>query len=174
MIASAARRGRLKNFHGVADVWRMKSFSAHLILLVLLLATSSPLLTQKSDESSARSKILALEHAWNQAEELKDLKALDAIFDSELTYVTFDGVLLSKSEFLVSVKSAHIGQVVTESMNVQLFGDTAIVTGIYRASDLRNGQVVMRHGRFLDTWIYKNASWVCIAADATPFLNAAQ
>lgn len=156
------------------DIWSMKVPSARLGVLLMLIAATSPLLAQKPDESSARSKILALEHAWNQAEQLKDLKALDALFDNRLTYVVFDGSLLTKSEFLASVKTAHVGQVVTESMNVQIFGDTAIVTGTYRASDRRNGKFVMHYGRFLDTWVYKNSSWACVAAQATPILNAAQ
>ena len=44
--------------------------------------------------------MLALEHAWNQAEAFKDLKALDSLFDNSLVYIDYDGSELTKAEFL--------------------------------------------------------------------------
>jgi len=123
---------------------------------------------QDSEEAGNRSKILALEHAWNQAEAFKDLKALDAILDNAIVYVDSDGTLMNKSEFLAHVKSAHLQQVVTQSMAVELFGRTAIVTGTYQAKEFQNGRAVVRRGRFLDAWVAKGSEWVCVAAEATP------
>jgi len=130
-----------------------------------------PLRAQNADESASRSRILALEHAWNQAESLKDLKALDALFDNQLVYVDFDGSLMTKAEFLLQVKVNHVQQVITDSMTVQMFGDTAIATGAYHSTEVRNGKLLMRRGRFVDTWVYKDKTWVCIAAQATPMLH---
>lgn len=141
------------------------------IVLILFTLALSQLWSQAPDESETRSKILALEHIWNQAESLKDLKALDSLFDNELLYVDFDGTLMTKAEFLSRVKTAHVEQVVTESMSVQIFANTAIATGTYRSSELNNGRARWRHGRFLDTWVYKNSTWVCVAAQATPILH---
>ena len=42
-----------------------------------------------------RQKIFALEHAWDQALERSDAKALSAIFDSALIYIDYDGSLLT-------------------------------------------------------------------------------
>jgi len=123
---------------------------------------------QGPPEQFARTKVLALEHAWNQAEEMKDLKALDALFDNRLVYVDFDGRLMTKADFLSYVKGAHTQQVTTESMTAEAFEHAVIVTGTYKASEMKNGKMIVRHGRFTDTWIYKDSSWVCIAAQATP------
>ena len=112
---------------------------------------------------------MALEHAWNQAEAFKDLKALDALFDNALVYVDPDGTLLTKSEFLSRVTSVSLQQVVTESMAVKVFGNTAIVTGTYRATEFMRGKTVVLQGRFVDTWVYKDSTWVCVAAQSTPF-----
>jgi len=128
----------------------------------------APLWSQGVDESAAGSKILALEHAWNQAEAFKDLKALDALFDNALVYVDPEGTLLTKAEFLSRVKSAPLQQVVTQSMAVKLFGNTAIVTGTYRATELKHGKTLVLQGRFVDTWVYKDSTWVCVAAQSTP------
>ena len=123
---------------------------------------------QESEDGGARSRILALEHAWNQAEAFKDLKALDALFDSALIYVDDDGTLMNKSDFLAHVKSEHVQQVITQSMLVRVLGDMAIVTGTYQSNEFKNGKSVIRRGRFVDAWILRGVTWVCVAAQATP------
>lgn len=115
-------------------------------------------------------KVLALEHAWNQAEERKDTKALDALFDNAMVYVDYDGTFKTKAEFLARVKAAnaHPQQEVTESMTAYAFGNSVIVTGIYVASGVENGKPYVRRGRFVDTWVFKNGNWLCVASQATP------
>lgn len=158
----------LKQTTVLADVGYMRVFAKIACLCVLAWLGMSPARAQDSDEAATRSKILTLEHAWNQAEAFKDVKALDALFDNGLIYVDIDGVLMTKAEFLAHVKSGHVQQVVTQSMAVQIFGTTAIVTGTYQASEFKNGRPLLSRGRFLDTWILKESKWVCVAADATP------
>jgi len=142
-------------------------------LCLLVLAGMAPALlwTQSGDDAGVRSKILALEHAWNQAEALKDLKTLDGLFDNAFVYVDFDGTLMTKAEFLSRVKLAHIQQGVTESMTAQVFGNTVIVTGIYLDREIKDGKPTLRRGRFVDTWVHKDSAWVCVAAQATPILK---
>ena len=130
-----------------------------------------PIRAQDTEIAAARSKVLALEHVWNQAEGSKDLKALDSIFDNALIYVDSDGSLLSKAEFLSRVKSASVEQVTTQSMTVQMFDNTAVVTGTYQAIEFKNNKPVISRGRFIDTWALRNSVWVCVAAQATPILR---
>jgi hypothetical protein len=96
----------------------------------------------EGDEPGSRTKLLALEHAWNQAETFKDLKGLDALFDNALVCVDFDGMLLTRAEFLSRAKSGHLQPVITPSMTVRWFGDTAIVTGIYQLSEVKDGKTL--------------------------------
>jgi len=150
----------------------MKTSEARFICVLLIVwMPVAVLVAQDSDEASDRSKIIALEQAWNQAEAFKDLKALDSLFDSTLLYVDSDGSLMTKAEFLSHVKSNRLQQVVTVSMTVQVSGDTAIATGVYRANELKNGRPTLQHGRFTDTWIQRHGTWVSIAAQATPILH---
>jgi hypothetical protein len=88
-----------------------------------------------------------------------------------LIYVDSDGSLLTKAEFLSRVKSAQPQQVTTQSMTVQIFDNTAIVTGTYQALEFKNGKPVLSRGRFIDTWALRNSMWVCVAAQATPILH---
>ncbi len=150
----------------------MKSRAAQFACLLILFAmTPAPGRAQDEDEAGIRSKILALEHAWNQAEAFKDLKALDAILDNSLIYVDFDGSLMTKAGFLSRVKTAHLQQVVTESMSVQVFGNVAIATGTYLSKEFKDGRPIERRGRFVDAWVRKSQAWVCVSAQATPMLR---
>jgi hypothetical protein len=128
---------------------------------------------QESVDSGAATKVLALEHAWNQAEERKDTKAMDALFDSQLIYVDYDGTLRTKAEFLLHVKSAvsQPQQETTESMAARTFGSAVVVTGVYVAKGVENGKPHVRRGRFIDTWVFGNGKWLCISSQATPILH---
>jgi hypothetical protein len=62
---------------------------------------------QETSDADAKSKILALESAWNQAVGTRDTKALNEIFDNFLVYVEHDGRVMSKAEYLATVKRAE-------------------------------------------------------------------
>ena len=85
------------------------------LLIASWLAASAA--AQGAEQSASQSKVIALENAWNQAEERKDAKALDTILDSSLVYTDYDGSMMNKADFLASVKSPsrHPEQQVTES-----------------------------------------------------------
>ena len=142
--------------------------------LIILLCSALPrAVAQNSDDSGGRSNILALEHAWDQAQERGDVKALSAIFDNALIYVDYDGKLLTKAEYLARVKAnnIHMQQIVAEEMSVQMFGSTAIVVGTYRVKGVENGKPYVHRGRFTDTWVLRGTNWICIAAETTPILH---
>jgi ketosteroid isomerase-like protein len=147
------------------------------LLVVLLCATALSALAQDASDSATKSKIAALEGAWNQAYKSGDAKALDALLDNAIVLVNDDGSVQTKAEFLASVKpsASQAGsqeqQVAPESMSVHVFGNTAIATGIFRAKGMEGKKSYVRRERFIDTWIYKNGQWVCIATDATPILH---
>ena len=142
-------------------------------VVILLSAAALFAAAQSAGNSGARSNILALEYAWDQAQERGDIKALSAIFNDSLAFVDFDGKIFTKTEYLARVKSdaSHLQQIVTESMDVQVIGNTAIVVGTYRAKGIEAGKPYLRRRRFIDTWMLMGDRWICIAAEATPILH---
>ena len=113
--------------------------------------------------------------AWNQAYKAGDIRALDSILDNEIVLINDDGSVQSKAEFLGSVKAtgnnSQEQQVSPESMSVHVFGNTAIATGVFRAKGVEGGKSYVRRERFVDTWLFKNGKWVCVASNATPVLH---
>jgi len=141
------------------------------ILLALTVGVAPTAVTQ--DDEVARTQVLGLEKAWNQAYKAGDVKALSSILDNSLVLVEDDGSLKTKSEFLASVKAANANdeQVAPESLTVRVFGNTAIAIGVIAVKEAKGGKTVVRRERFIDTWIYRNGSWICIATDATPMTH---
>ena len=138
--------------------------------LLLVLVCSLPLVAQEDAEATARSQVLALEKAWNQAYKMGDTTALASLLDNSLVLVEDDGSLKTKAEFLATIKgpTANEEQVAPESLTVRVFGKTAIAIGVIAVKSKEHGKTVTRRERFIDTWIARNGTWVCIATDATP------
>ncbi len=137
------------------------------LIVLLLLAQLKAQTAGKSDGD--RSRILALENAWNQAVRQKDTVALKLLLGPELIYVDYDGTLMDKQQYLASVQSQLVWpeRIVSESMNVHLYGVAAVVEGIYRETGEKNGKPYTLRERFSDTWIRRNESWECVASHST-------
>ncbi len=124
---------------------------------------------QKQTISDDGGWVLGLEKAWNHSLEAKDTKALDMILAKTLVSIDIDGSVSNKSEFLVSIKAPDYqpSQAVTEESNVQVYGDAAVVVGIFRVKGTEKGKPYVHRERFVDTWIKVNGTWQCVATTST-------
>jgi hypothetical protein len=109
-----------------------KTMAGGLLLLALAgwLAAPRTGAQEPTDADAVRSRILALEKAWNQAEQQKDSLALKALLGPEMVYIDYDGTLMNKSEYLASVKlpSRDAAKIVNESMSVQIYRGVAVAS----------------------------------------------
>lgn len=141
---------------------------------LLLLVCAAPRLGAQ-DYGESESKIVALEKAWNQAYKLGDSKSLDSLLDDSVVLINDDGSIQTKAEFLHSLKAASTSQdqqVSPESMTVHMHGNTvAVAAGVFEAKGVDHGKRYVRRERFVDTWVYKNGKWVCVATNATPVVH---
>ena len=146
----------------------MKRISVFVVVVIVFMSVAIAVAHQ-STSSDEGGRILALEKAWNLALEQKDSKALDMLLASTLVSVDIDRSVQSKSEFLASIKSADYqpSQVVTEQTSVQVYGDAAVVVGIFRVKEIEKGKTTVRRERFVDTWIKSSDTWQCVATTAT-------
>ena len=137
------------------------SFAA--LLIILVIASGQ---TPVSDEGG---RVLALETAWGHAIELKDTKALDQMLASTFVGVEIDGTLSNKAEFLAGIRAPEYqpSQAVNEQINVQVYGNAAVVVGIFRVKGTEKGKAYVHRERFIDTWIKQNQAWQCVASTAT-------
>jgi hypothetical protein len=55
---------------------------------------------------------------------------------------------------------------VTEHSSAALYGDSAVVVGIFRTNGVDRGKKYANRERFVDMWIKINGSWKCVASTA--------
>src|SRR5256885_15672487 len=144
----------------------MKKLLFAVTALTVLACVSGFAQNSASDEGG---RVLGLETAWNHAIEAKDTKALDMLLANTFIAVEIDGSVSSKSEFLASIKAPEYqpSQAVNEQINVQVYGNAAVVSGIFRVKGVEKGKPYVHRERFIDTWIKQDQTWQCVASSAT-------
>jgi len=117
------------------------------------------------DLDADKSKLLALENAWNMAQVQHDSKALEELVSARFVYTDEDGTVMNKAQFLTDNKDPEYNAtlVTNDNMQVITYSNVAIVIGKYHTKESYKGKPFDHWGRFTDTWLYENHSWQCIA-----------
>jgi ketosteroid isomerase-like protein len=135
--------------------------------VILLLALSSlPFAQDISRAQGDETKIIALENLWNQMQINHDADAMGKLLDSDFVLTDYDGTVMSKGQFLASIrdKSNQLTVEVSEDMRLHRHGDTVVVTGATHEKGTEKGKPFSHQGRFTDTWIKKDSQWLCVAS----------
>jgi ketosteroid isomerase-like protein len=132
------------------------------LLTLSSLAFAPSISRAQGDES----KIIALENLWNQMQINHDADAMGKLLDSDFVLTGYDGSVMSKSQFLASIrdKSNRLTIEVSDDMKLHRHGDTVVVTGATREKGTEKGKPYTHQGRFTDTWIKKDGQWLCVAS----------
>lgn len=114
--------------------------------------------------------LLYIENDWNDARKRKDVAWFDRIITNDATAVTAAGAILTKAQFLESIRA---DKSVLESIEllepaVRVNGNTAIVTGVnrFRGRD-EQGKAFDRRVRFTGTYIKRDGRWLVWAFQGT-------
>ena len=136
--------------------------------LALLLLSTSPFAQDKS-VSADEIPIKQLERAWNQAEAKQEVKEVSALLADTMVYTDYDGSFMNKAEYMkwVAAPEQKADHLYDEGLSVQLYGNAAVVTGIYRESGTNKGKHYVIRSRYTDTWIKQNSVWRCVASHST-------
>lgn len=136
--------------------------------LAAILFSSSPLPQDKSSTAD-EIQIKQLERAWNQAEAKQEVKEVSSLLADTLAYTDYDGSFMNKSEYMkwVAEPQQKADHLYDEGLNVQVYGDAAVVTGIYRESGTNKGKHYVIRSRYTDTWIKRGGVWLCVASHST-------
>jgi ketosteroid isomerase-like protein len=91
---------------------------------------------------------------------------LDALVAERFINTEYDGEVSDKTKFLSDIKDPLFKPTVASIQNVKvnLFGETAVITGVYRTKGTYQGKPYDHVGRFTDTWISENGKWQCVAS----------
>jgi ketosteroid isomerase-like protein len=111
-------------------------------------------------------KIIALENLWNQMQLNHDADAMGKLLDEDFVLTDYDGAVMSKAQFLDSIRdmSYHLTVEASEDMKLHRHGDTVVITGATHEKGTYKGKPYQHQGRFTDTWMKKKGQWLCIAS----------
>jgi hypothetical protein len=125
-----------------------------------------PATAQISDLRAQKSKLIALENAWNQAQIHRDGKALDTLISDKFVYTDWDGTVMNKAQFATDMEnpSFQTTMVANSDVEVYFYPGVAVVTGAYHTKGKNQGKPFDHHGRFTDTWIFVDGYWQCVAS----------
>lgn len=135
-------------------------------LLILLAVATVSAMAQLPDLKAQKSKLIALENAWNQAQIHRDGKALETLVGDKFVYTDTDGTVMDKPRFLADVQdpSVQTSVVANSDVEVYFYPGVAVVTGAYHTKGKSQGKLFDHHGRFTDTWIFVDGYWQCVAS----------
>jgi len=121
---------------------------------------------QRTKDDSQQSKLLVMEHLWNEAQVNRDARALDSMIGAAFVNTEYDGEVSDKSQFLADIRDPqfNIRSLTIQDLKVSMYADSAVVVGVYRTKGSYQGKAYEHVGRFTDTWVYTEGRWQCVAS----------
>jgi ketosteroid isomerase-like protein len=134
--------------------------------LLLALSSLGQAHAQKSKDDSQQTKLLVMEHLWNEAQVNRDARALDAMIGGEFVNTEYDGEVSDKAKFLADIKDPqfNLSSLTISDLKVSMYADSAVVVGIYHTKGTYQGKPYEHWGRFTDTWAFTEGRWQCVAS----------
>jgi imidazolonepropionase-like amidohydrolase len=123
---------------------------------------------QKSEvETAAAQELRDLVRKWDEANVKGDVATLDYLLADEFTFVGGP----DKAQYLASIKSRSadtlVEAAVSENVQVQIYGETAIVVGLDSVKGKTEGQAYEQRWLYLDVWIKRSGRWQCVKTYST-------
>jgi hypothetical protein len=138
-----------------------KAFFTVFLLSLGALAQSTPAAT-----GSEESRVVVLEHMWNEAQVNRDVHAIQGMISERFRNTEWDGEFSNREEFLADIRDPKFKPVSMTIQDVQvgMYANTAVVTGVYHAKGAYEGKPYDHVGRFTDTWVSQEGKWLCVAS----------
>lgn len=122
--------------------------------------------SETAESLAQENKLVVLERLWNDAQVHRDSRALEALIADRFINTEYDGEVSDREKFLADIKDPEFkpSALNIHDVKVNLYRDTAVVTGIYQTKGSYSGRPYEHTGRFTDTWIFENGRWLCVAS----------
>jgi uncharacterized protein (TIGR02246 family) len=136
-------------------------------------AQRTPRPTQGSGQTAEEKAVRAVLHDWLDALLHNDMVALERIIAPDYTITAGGGRVMNREEDLEVVKSGkvHFQSADVDSVNVRMFGEAAIVTGLGRYTVTMGDKTSTVRERFTDIYAKREGRWQPVASHTTPLRN---
>ena len=140
-----------------------------LAVFVLTLSCVSAMAQDAKHDRDAKieQELRKLVQSWDQAFVKGDTATLDHLLAEEFSFVGG----LKKADYLASFKSRPnetVESAVSTDIQVQVYGDTAILTGLDTITGKNKGEPYTTKWLYLDVWVKRDGRWQCVKTYSAP------
>jgi len=144
---------------------------AWILCLIGLLPLGSAGWSQAQQTSGGTEKaVAAQEQQWLQSQKTNNPDLVAPLLADKFVNTSSDGKVTGKTETLATAKATKYIGAEYESVQVTVFGNTAIATGVFSAKGTdASGKPMDIHERWTDTWVkMPSGQWQCVASHQSP------
>jgi uncharacterized protein (TIGR02246 family) len=141
-----------------------------LVIAVLMLAATSIALGQKQSTKSDQNgnvvqTIRRLDEERIQAQIHADAAALDRLYAEDFIGVGPSGTVRTKPQVIADFTSGNLKfqSITTDEVQVRVYGNTAVETGLSTMTGQDKGKDVPRDTRFTRVWVKERGAWRLVA-----------
>ena len=142
----------------------LKIITLPLFIITILLSCKS-----KKKINEVDPKLMQLNSLYDSAIIHSDTAILKRLYASEFVYTNTEGKLLNKDQQIISVATSEMKWEAGKSENVKVnvFGNTAVMTGSFLANGTYRGNPVTINESYTCVWIKKDTTWQVVAEQGT-------
>jgi len=137
-----------------------------LILIVLASSLITSAQTASKNNPKVEQELRNLVRLWDEAYVKADSAALGRLLADEFAFVGGP----KKAEYLASFKSRpadSVNSALSTDVQVQVYGDTAVLTGLDTIAGKNQGQPYVVKWLYMDVWIKRSGRWQCVKTYAS-------
>ena len=133
--------------------------------LIGLLSLGSAARSQAQQTGATEKGVAALEEQWLQSQKTNNSDLVAPLLADKFVNTSIEGKVSNKAETLANAKATKYVSADYEDVKVTVFGDTAIATGVFKATGTdASGKPMDTHERWTDTWVkMPSGKWQCVA-----------
>jgi ketosteroid isomerase-like protein len=140
-------------------------FIAVLVLTVARMGAGQEQSERGSHTTSVEETIRTLDNARIQAQIHADATGLDRIYAADFIGVGPSGRVRTKPQVILDFTSGDLKfqSITTDDVQVRVYGDTAVETGLSTMIGQDKGKTVPRETRFTRVWVKQQGHWRLVA-----------
>jgi hypothetical protein len=139
----------------------------HALCLLGLLSLFSIASVQSQQAAGGTEKaIMALEDQWLKSQQTNNPDLAAPLLADKFVDTGIDGKVTNKDQYVADSKASKNASAKNEDVQVSVFGETAIATGLWTGSGTdEKGRHFDVRVRWTDTWVkMPNGKWQCVAS----------
>jgi ketosteroid isomerase-like protein len=113
--------------------------------------------------------VLALENLWLKSQQTNNADLVAPLWADKIVSTGADGKVMNKAQSLADAKATKYTSASYENVQITVFGDTAIATGVFNGKGTdSSGKPMDVRDRWTDTWVkMPDGKWQCVATQVS-------